>query len=1331
MERLCLLENWVDGTRGTIMPVSPVILLVEDNEDDALLVQRQLQKAGLDFELRTVYDGSEAIRYLAGEGKYSDRENFPMPSLVLLDLNLPVVSGFEVLAWIKEQPTLQSLPVIVLTATEDEVVIQKALALGANYYIPKPPSAETLKVIVDELLWVQTHPLRVLLVDDDPETLPLLQRILSREFPQVQICHVATEQDFQEALEDGKFDAVITDYMLHWSNGFKIARKVKERCPTCPVLMLTAPGDEEVAVASLKMGIDDYIVKSPSRIVRLPAAIHNALRIARQRVSARKLEQMLQQCATSPVCTNMDILNAHWTGDLVNPIFAIDRNGIIRLWSRAGERLWGYSRDDVVGKPIWDLFPDSETKERFSEIVRRVFDEKALFTGIPLSFQAKNGQKRLTRSRLLPVTDESGQVILCLCCNTDITEQKVAEERLLRRQRLLEMALEWGREIASSADLRSCLRRTHHIVREEIGFDRVGIFLYDPERNAIYRVLGTDRDGKIDETSNVEFQVEGEAFGKALRSPTDDAYTTDFTAEYNLRPDHSMFGVKEHMAVSLWAGEKLVGFICVDNLISKRPFADEQKEMLRLLAGFVGIAIENARLMEQQKRRTELLEKVWMVSREVGRITDFRSCILQIRNAVINEFGFDRAAVWLYEPKTDTFCGTFGTGRNGELTDEWDQRIKGDRSIRKALEQPSGVFHTRDYSAIFSPVPQIMEGVKEHISVSLWAGDKPVGAITADMLLSQRSISEEQIEALRLFSSYAGVAIENARLVEELKQRTEQQELLTRLVHLATQRLDIDNISRAVVRELSEVMRETALFVFVADDGNNMILNAANDIGYEFLNQVGVSIGASFTKSQIDLTEGELGGSNLFRAGDISQVNHPLLQLLASKGFRSLLLAKMVWRGEWIGAITALRKQSDAFTEDEISFFRTVADHLAVAFHNACLFKQLQQTAEELRQTRAALIRQERLQALGQMASGVAHDINNALVPILTFAELLEGMRDESLQEVIKHVKRAVDDIVNTVQRLRIFYRPKGPAEEFEPVNLNEVVQHVLSMTKPRWYDMPQREGITVEVELDLDETLPTISGNESELRQALINLLFNAVDAIVAKGEKLGVIRIRTRRHEDWVILEIVDTGVGMDEETKYRCFEPFFTKKGETKSGLGLSMVYGIVQRHEGKIEVESELGQGTLFRIWFPIAKETAALVKQPEESTTEIPSLRVLVIDDDQRVQEALSAMLNHLGHQVVVTGSGDEGISMFEEAVKSGTPFDLVVTDLGMPKVSGAEVVQKVKEISPNTPVIVITGWGSEQRPASADYALGKPVRLSVLKEAIAKVWSQKQRTKTE
>ncbi|MFA0745554.1 MAG: hypothetical protein LASZOEIN_002365, partial [Candidatus Fervidibacter sp.] len=245
----------------------PVVLLVEDSDDDAVLLHRQLQKVGVDVQLQVVSDGEEAIRYLAGEGEYADRDKFPLPSLVFLDLNLPRKSGLDVLAWVKEQPSLHRLPVVVLTATEDEGAIREALALGANHYIAKPPSAEDLRAIIDELLWVSAHPLQVLLVDDDPETLPLLQRILSREFHQVEIRHATTEDEFQQALERGGFDIVVTDYLLRWGNGFRVAKRVKERCPDCPVLMLTASGDEEIAVASLKAGIDDYIVKSPRHIV--------------------------------------------------------------------------------------------------------------------------------------------------------------------------------------------------------------------------------------------------------------------------------------------------------------------------------------------------------------------------------------------------------------------------------------------------------------------------------------------------------------------------------------------------------------------------------------------------------------------------------------------------------------------------------------------------------------------------------------------------------------------------------------------------------------------------------------------------------------------------------------------------------------------------------------------------------------------------------------------------------------------------------------------------------------------------------------------------------
>ena len=1291
-----------------------VILLVEDNSDDEFLIKRQLQRAGVEFELHVVKDGEEAIRYLAGDGDYADRDKFPLPSLVLLDLHLPNKSGFDVLGWIREQPLLQNTPVVVLTAADDHKSIQKALSLGAKQYLLKPPSAESLRAIIDDLLWTLSQPLRVLLVDDDPETLPLVKRVLEREFHQVDITQVVDETQWQKTLDNCEFGVVITDFMLHWSNGIRVARQVKERCPNCPVLMLTASGDEEIAVAALKVGVDDYIVKNPRHIVRLPVAVRVAMAKIRRQKALSEIERRFRQ-----LFTNLPI-----------GLAIVDAEGRIVHANPALAKMFGYpDPQGMKGLSVFENF--LVNPEDYSVVLNQLQNG---LVSLETQWKRKDGSVFWGQISVSANYDEQGQIIGYQASIIDTTERKIAEEALKRseakikeRQQILEKVLEWGQKVAQAIDMDKCLHLVYEFVRNEVGLDRIAIFLYDHESNLVRELLGTHRDGTLAVDPQVEFELKGGIFAKAMKSPAGFAYVDDYTAKYNLPPDHSMFGVKEHVVVTMKAGEKLVGFLCSDNLVTQRPITETQIEALRLFANYAGIAIENLRLFDERERRTELLEKVWKVSREISRVADLKSCILKIRNAVINEFGFDRAAVWLYDPQTNMFCGTYGTGRDGGLTDEWNQRIRGDRSVRKSLEQPSGFFHTKDYAATFAPVSPIMEGVKEHLSVSLWAGDKPVGVITADMLLTQRQITPEQIEALRLFSSSAGVAIENARLIETLQQRTNELELLTHLTHLATQRLDPESISRAVVTELEKVFPETALFVMLAENGD-MVISAANSLGAEWLERIGFPLKSTLPRSQILPPAEFTRGKDFFVIDDTSEIGSPFFQTVAATGFKACAIGLMVQRGECVGAIVTLRENPSSFSDGEISLLHTIADHLSVAFHNARLFERLQRTVDELKQTRAALIRQERLQALGQMASGIAHDINNALVPILTFAELLEGFEDETLQEVIKHVKRAVDDIVTTVQRLRTFYRPRGPAEEFEPINLNDVIRHAISMTRPRWYDMAQREGVTVEVIEELEETLPPIMGNESELRQALINLLFNAVDAVVAKGEKFGTVTVRTRSHEEWIIFEIADTGVGMDEETKQRCFEPFFTTKGESGSGLGLSMVYGIVQRHEGKIEVESELGKGTLFRIWFPLKKEAVSVRERLETKVEKVPSLKVLVIDDDPRVQEALKAMLEHLGHQPVVVEDGEEGIAAFKQALEIGIPFDLVITDLGMPKVSGAEVSQQVKELSPNTPVLVITGWGAEQRPVHADYALSKPVRLSTLKEAIARIWEQRSKT---
>jgi CheY-like chemotaxis protein len=273
---------------------------------------------------------------------------------------------------------------------------------------------------------------------------------------------------------------------------------------------------------------------------------------------------------------------------------------------------------------------------------------------------------------------------------------------------------------------------------------------------------------------------------------------------------------------------------------------------------------------------------------------------------------------------------------------------------------------------------------------------------------------------------------------------------------------------------------------------------------------------------------------------------------------------------------------------------------------------------------------------------------------------------------------------------------------------------------------MPQERGIVVNVETQLQPDLPNILGAESELRDALTNLLLNAVDALPEGG--LVTMRTRVDARNEQVILEVQDNGVGMTETTRSRCLEPFFTTKGERGTGLGLSMVFGMVQRHGGELEVESELGRGTIMRLTFP--KSPTALTAR--EQTLKLPTrkLRILLIDDDPMLLRSLRDALELDEHEVVTAEGGQLGIDAFSAEIKSGRSFDAVITDLGMPHVDGRKVATKIRTMGGNVPIIMLTGWGhrliaTADQPEHVDRVLSKPPKMADLRSTLAELVREK------
>jgi signal transduction histidine kinase len=394
--------------------------------------------------------------------------------------------------------------------------------------------------------------------------------------------------------------------------------------------------------------------------------------------------------------------------------------------------------------------------------------------------------------------------------------------------------------------------------------------------------------------------------------------------------------------------------------------------------------------------------------------------------------------------------------------------------------------------------------------------------------------------------------------------------------------------------------------------------------------------------------------------------------------------------------------------------------------------QQLAQGNEALRQAQHALIQQERLRALGQMASGIAHDINNAISPIALYTEAM--LERETLSErargYLTTIQRAVDDVAQTLGRMREFYRPREQEVSLGDVELNPLVQQVIDLTRSRWNDLAQQRGITIELESRLADNLPTIRGAENEIRDALTNLIFNAVDALPEGGR----IEIRTRagtlrgpaKEDACAHLEVIDSGTGMDEETRRRCLEPFFTTRGERGTGLGLSMVYGMAKRHGADLEIDSAVGRGTTIRLTFRAGGAQAASSGRHPAPLFATRSLRVLLIDDDPALLESLRTSLEDEGHKVTTSNGGQMGIDAFREAKKSGKLFDIVITDFGMPYVDGRQVVASVRAMSPGTPIILLTGWGQHvggenERPLHVDRLLGKPPRIRELRSALAEL----------
>jgi PAS domain S-box-containing protein len=378
--------------------------------------------------------------------------------------------------------------------------------------------------------------------------------------------------------------------------------------------------------------------------------------------------------------------------------------------------------------------------------------------------------------------------------------------------------------------------------------------------------------------------------------------------------------------------------------------------------------------------------------------------------------------------------------------------------------------------------------------------------------------------------------------------------------------------------------------------------------------------------------------------------------------------------------------------------------------------------ARQAEQHREAMAQSEKMRALGQMASGIAHDLNQSLMLVASYSDLARQALLQvepnlvEVQDLLTTTTQAALDGGETVKRLLRFTRT-APELDSQPVDLSTVIAEAARLTAPRWRDAAQAEGRAISLHI---EALghPMVQGSSARLRDLMINLIFNAVDAMPAGGS----IRLRVATENDQGIIEVADSGVGMSLEVQERVFEPFFTTKGEGGTGLGLAMAFGLVEQHGGQIGLRSVLGEGTTFRISFPLVAGSAVAepTQIPVARAEVIRPLRVLAVDDEPMMTKAMARMLRPSGHLVSIAGSGEEALEKLAEQT-----YDVVVSDMGMGDgMNGWDLAEAVKRRWPNVRFMLATGWGASIDPGEArargiEAVLAKPYHPTELLQALS------------
>jgi GAF domain-containing protein/ActR/RegA family two-component response regulator/anti-sigma regulatory factor (Ser/Thr protein kinase) len=893
---------------------------------------------------------------------------------------------------------------------------------------------------------------------------------------------------------------------------------------------------------------------------------------------------------------------------------------------------------------------------------------------------------------------------------------KRSKEEILRLNQELSILNSISLTVNQSIDLDEILNKSLDKMTEMTEVREVGIYLLDEKSNDLVYVAHRGF-SKVFSKGLKRFKVGLGATGKVALSG-EPLFIDDYLGYPDSIPLAIEEGIKSLVVVPLKSRDKVYGTL---NIARKEfhEFTLPEKNLFTAVGQIIGGAMERAFLYAENVRRLEEQKTLFAVSQEIASKLELKVILQKIMEKAVELLEAETGEIVLWDSRKQNYATTVVHGLSESLIGR-ELSSPSDGIVGQIITNKMPV-HVQDYEQHAHRWKELDPyHLKEVIGVPLTVREMIIGAMAVGTSDLKKHFQRNDINLLFNLANQAAIAIGNAKLYEDSLAKITQLTALYEIGKTLSSTLDLDELLQKALELLRQHFRYPLCVIFLLDrEKNELYIKQIIGRDLEDVKEMRFRVGV----------DGIVGW--VAREGDflyVPDVSKDPRYIFGLPSVRSEAAFPLKIRDQMIGVLDIESEELLGFDEEDLKVLSSLASQISIFIENAQLFFQLKQTLRELKQAQDQIIQAEKLRAMGEMASGVAHDFNNVLAVILGNIQLLLHQLNhlglEEVRERLKTIEQSSKDGAETVRRIQEF-TGKRRDKEFSSLSMNELITDVVNITQPRWKDQTQKKGIQIALSQKLGK-IPLMLGNPSELREVLTNIIFNAVDAMPHGGQ----ITISTQcQTDDWVEVRIADTGIGMTEEVKKRVFDPFFTTKGVTNSGLGMSVSYGIVKRHGGEILIETESGKGTTFILHLPTGYgeekvEEKVLKRKPVE---EVRSARILVIDDEESVRKILSQMLKAKGYEVVVASDGEEGIEKFKKE-----KFDLVLTDLGMPRISGWEVGKTLKRIEPKVPVAMITGWGVElnkekMNESGIDLIVPKPFNFDQVIQLVSEAMELKEK----